>query len=348
MNHYKIFLILIILSICIFIVFRPKNKFLIYFSIVFLLSVIILSNLYFNSPDDEGYFDIYNLQINNKPILFNLQDKDILWLFLAKLINYFIQSILSIYILAVFGFLIKAYLIFKTTDDPFEPLLLYVVMYFQIHDLTQLRIAFASSLFLCSIYYISNGHLVKSLFFNFFSLLSHSAVLLNPIIYLIKFEKFNIYRILFLIFLILIVFTIFPSFNNINDLVIFMNDFSISIPRSFEQYLTNINNKVESYNKYYPLILIPLTLFLVIFKPNINARNESIIRYSYTSILLGYFCLWIFSDFFIVGGRFFEFYLTPIIFLAGFIEKNMFQKFIFYTIVFLFLIRYFIISDFFL
>lgn len=345
-NKYKFFFILIILINFLVVLINPANHRLkIYSLLVFLGSFLIILKIFYNTPDDLGYLNIYNKSIVGD-FVYNISAKDFLWINLSKLINLGVNSIICLYILACIGFLFKSFIIYKSTDFPFESLLLYFVFFYQVHDLTQLRIGFASALFLYSIYLIGVNRLIPSLLFSFSSYLSHSSLITNPIIYLINFN-IHFYKYFISFLMILIIMTVFPSADNLIQISGLIREFGYAIPNMFEQYITNDYNHIHDYSDYYPVIYIPLTAFILFFKPKISENNDLLLKYSYSSILLGYLLLWFFSDLYVVGGRFFEFYLVPIIFLVGYIKDVKYQRLLFYTIISLFFMRNILMANYF-
>jgi len=348
MNIYKLILLFTLILNYYFVVRSiPKNKYICYIIICILASMLVNLQIFFETPDSEGYKNIYDNYINSKEINFNIFEKDYLWLTLNKLFNYFFNSLFTIFFISSIAFLIKCFIIYKITDYPFHALLAYLVIFFQIHELTQHRISVASMFYLLSLYFLSNSSKVKSLIYNFLSFLCHSSLYFNLLVYFYKIFSINHLKLIIFISFILIIFTIFPNQSFFIFLVNYLGIFDIYVPRMFEQYLTNNYNVVNTYGDYYPLIYIPLTLFIVLFKPY-SYFSSNVIKLTYFSISIGYVLLWFFSDFYVVGGRFFEFYLVPLVLLFGFISDDFFQKFFYHLIILLFIIRYFFLTNFFL
>lgn len=72
------------------------------------------------------------------------------------------QALFVIY--AALSIPLKSYSIFKQTDFWFLSMVVWLSRYFVLHDMTQIRVAVASSIFLYSIQYLANGEKKKYLF----------------------------------------------------------------------------------------------------------------------------------------------------------------------------------------
>jgi len=223
----------------------------------------------------DSYINKGNISLRSKEPTF--------WLFvnISDLIFYNkVFGVLLFY--SILGVGVKIYSIYKLSLRPFLSIVVYICLYFILHEMTQIRVGVASGIFLLSIIDIANKNPRKFLLKLILATLFHySAIIMAPFYFLNKSKiKLKYYLYLPIIGLVL---SLFPHLIRF-FLEIIINYFPTFISYKLNTYLGLINsgvhNQINIFNLYY------LSLFLIYYFVLINYKKfKSQYDYIYIKIL---------------------------------------------------------------
>ena len=267
--------------------------------------------------DDPGYFDFFVRQNHDFVIhhLITLRDPiyHLSLYSLKKLFDH--QSI----ILLLSGIVLtgKLWVISKfPKKTQFLVLLTYICLYYQLHDLTQMRVAMATMFFLFALHfsYYKKNLFSKSLLI--FSFLSHASAILN--FFLIFFAKFfNKKNIIYLTFIIIIILSWLNFYPDIN----FFKNILLNFPPSHsESYIHILNSYTHLYDMGVydhprpPIIFLILVFCYSFILREINMK-KNINKICLSSFFIGSTVGYIFTSMIDIQVRLYEFYFIAGLFL---------------------------------
>lgn len=183
-------LIFIFISIFITTFFESKNK---YFDYLFyiLFTVILFFLCAFRTPGIDRDYETYISAFNGDNISNAIFEPS--FIFISYIVNTFFNSN-SIYIFIIYallGVVLKSYAIKKISNFYFLSLLLYFSYFFTLHEMTQIRIGAACSIFLLSIPQLYNRNKIKYFTYVIISISLHFTALLLIFLWFINFKKLN-------------------------------------------------------------------------------------------------------------------------------------------------------------
>ena len=214
-------------------------------------------------------------------------------------------------------------------------LFMYLSIYWQLHDLTQLRVSLSAFFFLLVFYFIKTN---RSVFFGLSivgSMLSHAQAILN----IIFFPKAPIFSRLLLVlfatfFVILMVCRVNFNFTDIYTVINYLlndpqtSDFNYQLREAFRSYYSISRDAVANGTtlvQISPPIIFVLSV-VVHLNSIISLKWETyhlpVIRSATLSIALAIFLSWLFSSFSDVQVRFYEYYFLAGLVLASEISKR--------------------------
>ena len=291
--------------------------------------------------DDAGYA-LYTKNICSFLECFKLiqSPRDYIWFSLVGLLKSFFSGEQAILLISAVGVFIQLYCIDRLCRQKLLALILFTPLIYLLFDLTILRAGFALGWYFLAILF-----LVRSKFFlgsawlatNF---LTHSqaifSIALAPFLCLSK--KRGVTLALMALCLFGIYLQITPSIDQL----------SLFTSASVQPYLEKaIGGGYQGENKFPTIdLLIMIYLVAIIIRKDINTFASKLSQYVIASAMLAIFLAWFFAPIHAVQTRLFDFYIAPIVFLAGNLKQN---KYLFFGTIFLSLLIYFrmeVIHDF--
>lgn len=209
-------------------------------------------------------------------------------------------------------------------------LFMYMSIYWQLHDLTQLRVSLSALFFLAYFLFIKKNDIFLQRFSVFSSILSHAQGVLN-VLFLFKPPKFSNYFLvaITMLFVGLMVCRVQVPFSDLYVLLDWLlgrpmeGDFNYQFREAVRSYYLISLNSIE---KGYPLFgVTPPIIFsvsivvylLLIFSLEPDVCQRPAARMAITSIVLAVFLSWLFSSVSDVQVRFYEYYFIAGLVLAS-------------------------------
>ena len=282
--------------------------------------------------DDAGYV-LYTKNICSFLECFKLiqSPRDYVWFSLVGLLKSFFSGEQAILLISAAGVFIQLYCIDRLCRQKLLALILFTPLIYLLFDLTILRAGFALGWYFLAIFF-----LVRSKFFlggtllasNF---LTHSqaifSIALAPFLWLSKKRRLAIA---------LIALCLLGMYLQITPTI---DQLSLFTSASVQPYLEKaMDGGYEGENKF-PVIDLLLMIYLaaIIIKEDINKFSSKLNQYIVASALLAIFLAWFFAPIHAVQTRLFDFYIAPIVFLAGNLRQN---KYLFFGTIFLSILIY--------
>ena len=342
MKTYYLFLLLFVYSIYLIndkLNIQNVDKLGFVASSILALPLIILRHQY-SGLDDIGYSDQYNAIVTRSFLDIH---ENYFWEFSIKIFNILFQNINSIYFIIFTLFVIKVWIIYINCTYKVTALLAYLILFFPMHELTQFRISAATTFLLIGMHFAFRKKTFLSLTNYTISGLFHQAVFFTPLLTLYSLINLSprMYKKIIVTFTTMVIGGLVLSANDLQNLYLFLTPNSENLP----VYLFDKSWHPQDYSSTFPLSLFPLTIFLVFNHIYGDTHKEKII---YTSFTLGYFLFWLFASIYVVGGRYQEYFLVPIVILVGITKSTFSNKILFNILIFSFFIKYNVFSSFFI
>ncbi|WP_237391264.1 EpsG family protein [Dryocola clanedunensis] len=221
---------------------------------------------------------------------------------------------------ALIGIGVKVYAINKLPAYKYTALLIYIALYFILHDMTQIRVGVASGFFLLSIFYL-NGQKRKAFICQIIATLFHYSAFLGFVTLLFSSKKTN--KILFggSVFFALVISKWLSQ-----DIIIKISEYLpeiISFKVNAYIYKLNSEGLFQTFNQYnfYYLgcaVLFYIALIRIKNAGVIDNDQRSLLILSTKTVALMLLCYFLFAPIPIFSGRFAEFFgITLIIFIPS-------------------------------
>jgi hypothetical protein len=269
------------------------------------------------SRDDAAYIQIAQSICSIGDCGLSIQGlRDWGWYLAMSFLKSFFSNEQSLMALASIGVAIKLLIIDQLCKHRLLALVLLIPLTYIQYDFTQLRAGFAISWYFLAIFFLYRykDWIAGSLLVSNFALHAQAA----PSIGLIPFTWLNqrqwVLPITVVGFLVLIYTGLFPSFELMQQL---------HIAKSGAGAYLAMNASGEYINvKIFPLGYLPILAFGLWLCWGDNPQKDRLSRIIGASILLAIFLAWLFSFNPTIQTRMFEFYIAPLVLLAGNIGSN--------------------------
>lgn len=269
------------------------------------------------SRDDAAYIQIAQSICSISECGLSIQGlRDWGWYFAISFLKSFFSNEQSLMALASIGVAIKLLVIDQLCKQRLLALILLVPLTYIQYDFTQLRAGFAISWYFLAIFFLVSCKtwVATSLLVSNFALHAQAT----PSIGLIPFAWLNqrqwVLPITVIGFLCLIYMGLFPSFELMQQL---------HIAKSGAGAYLAMNASGEYINvKIFPLGYLPILAFGLWLCWGNSPQKDRLSRIVGASILLAIFLAWVFSFNPTIQTRMFEFYIAPLVLLAGNIGSN--------------------------
>lgn len=269
------------------------------------------------SRDDAAYIQIAQSICSFSECGFSIQGlRDWGWYLNISFLKTIFSNEQSLMALASIGVVIKLFVIDRLCKQRLLALVLLIPLTYVQYDFTQLRAGFAISWYFLAIFFLVRGKnwVAGSLLVSNFAFHAQAA----PSIGLIPFAWLNqrqwILPITIIGFLCLIYTGLFPSFELMQQLNIIKTGASAYLAMNARGEYINI--------KIFPLSYIPILAFGAWLCWGKNLKKDLLSRIIGSSILLAISLAWVFAFNPTIQTRMFEFYMAPLLLLAGNIGSN--------------------------
>ena len=269
------------------------------------------------SRDDAAYIQIAQSICSITECGLSIQGlRDWGWYFAISFFKSFFSNEQSLLALASIGVVIKLFVIDQLCKQRLLALVLLMSLTYIQYDFTQLRAGFAISWYFLAIFFLvrCKAWLAGSLLVSNFALHAQAA----PSIGLIPFTWLNqrqwVLPIAVIGFLCLIYTGLFPSFELMQRLHIAETGASAYLAMNASGEYINV--------KVFPLGYLPILAFGLWLCWGSDLQQDRLSRIVGASILLAIFLAWVFSFNPTIQTRIFEFYIAPLVLLAGNIGSN--------------------------
>lgn len=279
--------------------FGPKNRFTLIYILLFLfifliiISIIDTKNIYFNlsvfyfftfilfsicafrpSGIDRDY-ETYVSAFNGDNISNAIFEPS--FIFISYIVTTFFKSntIYLFIIYALLGVVIKSFAIKKIANFYVISLLLYFSYFFTLHEMTQIRIGAACSIFLLSIPSLYNRNIYKYFIYVILAITLHFTAILLVFLWFIDYKKLNKYSWVFIMIFSMLIGIIFKSF-----ITYIFENFNFGLLQNKILAYQNDNNSTINIFNIWMLTRISLILFLI-YKSDILIKNN---KYSFLLI----------------------------------------------------------------
>lgn len=223
-----------------------------------------------------------------------------------------IQLLLSSTALAI-----KLVIIFRLTHNKLSALLLYSSMYYLIHDITALRISVAESVYLLGIFLLSNNTEKQGACVLLVAGLFHKQAYLSPLVYISRWMRWNRLSLLSaFIPLALVIVGAYPGDKLFGHIIRdSAGERFLALMFGWE-YLGGRVGGVFSESKTWSITSVFVVGFFYVMA-NRSINKDKLFNLSATSIVLGYALFWVYAWIPDVQNRVWDFFMLPLVFLAG-------------------------------
>lgn len=292
-------------------------------AIFFILSVPLLLFVVFRPlgimRDDVAYDQrFYNL-CETDACEFNISNRDPLWNFLVSIGKFIINDPLMMLLVSGIALCIKLFVIYKICHKLALALFVYVGLFYQLHDLTQLRISLAVSFLMLFFYFfLKVGINKKSLVFLIASGLTHNQAIAGGILLFQKAWRFKYCNFILMSVGLLVLMTVgfYPKLDNLSEVLsFFIGD--IFLYESIDMYITRAEEEWYAQNLVVPLIFyFSMAAYLVLIN-DVRHSNFKLAKISALSLLGGIFFAFLFTSISDVQVRMYEYFSIVGVLLAG-------------------------------
>jgi hypothetical protein len=276
--------------------------------------------------DDPFYEAITSWQIEN--YISKIQSlRDPLYYVIALTLSKFSNDSKVILVFAGFVLMLKLIVIYRLGgDNKLLLLFMYLSIYWQLHDLTQLRVGLSAFLFLAYFYFYKANLRFYAVIFGIFSMLAHAQALLNIIIIYNKrlLSKQSAFLIVFFSLFMIGVGWV-PELDAIVNFYNYLSkNLEYQLSESFRSYVIIYQSDWAPKNKRLPLILV---VNLCIYSYVMLSLDKSVlakphVKKAYSSILLAAVLSWIFASTSDIQVRFYEYYFIAGLVIAAEVVKR--------------------------
>ena len=298
--------------------------------------------------DDPFYAVITSWQIENYiSKIHSLRDP--LFYVIALTLSKFSNDSKVILVFAGFVLMLKLIVIYRLGgDNKLLLLFMYLSIYWQLHDLTQLRVSLSAFLFLAYFYFYKANLRFYAVIFGIFSMLAHAQALLNIIIIYNKrlLSKQSAFLIVFFSLFMIGVGWV-PEFDTIVNIYNYLSkNLEYQLSESFRSYVITYQSDWAPKNKRLPLILV---VNLCIYSYVMLSLDKSVlakphVKKAYSSILLAAVLSWIFASASDIQVRFYEYYfIAGLVIAAEVVERQ--SLMLLYTLSVCYFVKFNVLSD---
>lgn len=272
------------------------------------------------TPDDDAYVNMYTAIC---PMLtcdhWVLSARDWGWYGLVGLFKSFYDSPRVMLVIGALALFTKLLVVFSLSKKRMLALALFFGVFYQVQDLTALRVSLSLAFFMGGLWLIINRYRWQGILVLFSSFVFHKQAVVSPLIALgsgLR-KKFWIYPLLVLLPVLITLMGLYPhiqigvDFLNSKDLL------SPSLLEGLNSYLDLKKNGYYANWRVIPVSLFPVILLMVFLGKPAFDENKEVYIYASASCILACWFLWGFADIPVAQVRFFEYFALPMVLLAG-------------------------------
>jgi len=251
------------------------------------------------------------------------------------LINEFNHSFLSghyttfFLIFALIGTFLKLLSIYKMSKAPYLSLLLYVFLYFILHEMTQIRTGVAAGLFLLAINYYFNKDMRSYFLTILLACLFHYSAILGLILLLFKRDSFSLLNYALLLASSFI-FTFFNGGKSLSLISSLLPDFLVVKLSLYMNLLESDRSWEINIFNYYYLSLIVISMFMILNHKRIKDKSDIFLLKIFVFGVASFYFL---SSIPVIAFRVSEFYLVVSIILLANLSSVFKQKSLYISLI---------------
>lgn len=266
--------------------------------------------------DDLNYLEIFN---NVCPTLICSQwvqgVRDWGWYSFVGLIKSFVADPKVMLWIGAAGLLIKFAVIYRLAKQPLFALILFCGLFYEVLDLTALRIALASTVFMVGLWLLIEGRTVLGGIVASICGLFHKQAFVAAFVLL-----GSMLRLRYSLFFALAIFPILMLLIGwYPDLPVLAKRLGTNTANSFlfQHGLDGYIGRNYTGWRAVPIVYYPLVILAIWLARDVFLENNRLYAYASMSVVLAAWFLWGFASLPDVQVRFFDFMILPVVFLAG-------------------------------
>lgn len=272
------------------------------------------------APDDFSYVDLYN---NICPTLvcwkWIQSSRDWGWYMLIGLAKSFWLDPRTMLIISGMGLFVKLWIIFKLCSRPMFSLLFFTAVFYQVQDLTALRVALSLSFFMFSIFLLSIEKLSLGRAFTCLPGLFHIQAFLSPLVLLagILKKQYIVFVLLTLIPILLLLSGL--NFRAYTEILNFQDAKIVGLISEYglKSYLALAKSGTYENIRVVPYAYLPFILMIVSFSRNVFLKSNYLYCYCAMSFVIACWLAWVCAGWQEPQARFFEYFALPTVLLIG-------------------------------
>lgn len=270
--------------------------------------------------DDLNYLEIFSSICSSTSCNQWIQGaRDWGWFSSVGLLKSILPSPRTMLLLGAGGLVIKLWVIYRVSSQSMLALLLYFGVFYQILDLTQLRIAFASSFFILSFYLLTRVSFFAGSASAFVSGIFHKQAFVSLLILLGAFFsiRYSFLVALTLTPMVMMLSGLYPDIPTVALRLADLGIFHSALVKDLDMYLVFKADGVYAGWRIAPIVCYPIVALSLFLAKDSLATFGQIYRYAAVSIISSVWFLWGFASLPDVQVRFFDFMILPVVLLAG-------------------------------
>ena len=288
-----------------------SKKLLGFFCVFILLSLLAGFRPIGLDRDSLNYVGILHLRLSEA----NIFDKEPFYWIISEF-NHFVfsgHSTTFFLLFALVGVFFKLLAIFNISKSPFFSIILYIFLYFILHEMTQIRVGVASGLFLLSIKEYWNKKYLNYFLITFTACLFHYTAVLGFLLLFLRRDRFDSFFCAAALFLSLIV-GLFANAQVLQLFLVFLPDFlSVKLQLYIDLYQDGSHVDINRYNFYY-LSLLMIAAFMLVYSKRVSDPFD---LFLIKIFIVGLSSFYFFSFLPVMAFRISEFYLVVLIALLA-------------------------------
>jgi len=269
--------------------------------------------------DDRAYSDTFEYLCELERCQFDIFTRDSLWYFFVWIGKSIANDHVMLLLLSGIALFIKLFVVYKLCNKLMLALFFYVGIFYQLHDLTQLRLSLAVSfLMLFFYYYLKPGGEKASFIFLMASWLAHTQAVLGAALLLHRVWTFNYYYFVFLcvIFLTLMTVGLHPNLEVLSNSVTYLIGDSF-LYDSIYMYIERAYKGFYLQHMVVPIIFYLSIAAYILLINDVQHKNLKLASISSFSLLCGLSLAFLFTSISDVQVRMYEYFSIVGVLLAG-------------------------------
>lgn len=276
------------------------------------------------APDDQAYVEIYNTVCSTLNCGQWVQGtRDWGWYSLVGILKSFWPEPRAMLLIAGLALAMKLWVIFRLCSRPMMALLLFTGVFYQMQDLTAFRVSSSLAFFMFAIWiYLKQSRLLGGVALVFPGLFHKQALLALGLIVAPLFRQ----RFWFLVLTMVAPFVMLWVFGKPSIPTFLMKPEDMlsaqAVQQGLDSYISGYAAGVFQQDKLIPWSLYPLAGLGLWLAKDVFIRNRDLYSIVAASMAIGCGLLYCFATLTVAQVRFFEFFMLPMVLLAGEVKRT--------------------------